>query len=132
MSDIVPGLRYHDATAALKWLAAAFGFQERFVVPNPDGAIAHAEMRFGDGYIMLGSARDDDLNMKPPGDLGTVTQSIYVILQDTDAHYARAKAAGAEIVRELHDTDYGSREYIARDPEGHLWCFGTYRPGDHA
>ena len=59
-----------------------------------------------------------------------MTQSVYVVVEDTDAHHARAKAAGAEIVRELQETDYGSREYSARDSEGHLWHFGTYRPGE--
>jgi uncharacterized glyoxalase superfamily protein PhnB len=129
MSDIIPGLRYRDAPAALKWLAAAFGFEERLVVPGPDGTIAHAEMSFGDGFIMLGSAKGDVPTVNAAWALSEVTRSIYIVLEDTDAHYARAKAAGAEIVRELGDTEYGSRDYIARDPEGNVWCFGTYRPG---
>jgi len=130
MSRIIPGLRYQDAPAAMKWLAGAFGFEERLVVPNPDGSIAHAEMSLFGDHIMLGSAKEDFLGMKPPREVGAVTQSIYIVLDDADAHYARAKAAGAEIIRELGDTDYGSRDYVARDPEGHVWCFGTYRPGD--
>lgn len=68
--------------------------------------------------------RDED-----PRELGPVNQGVYVIVDDgIDSHYERAHAAGAEIVRELHDTDYGSRNYVARDPEGNLWSFGTYRP----
>jgi len=79
---------------------------------------------------MLGSARDDDWGrqVKPVADVGVRTGAAYVIVSDIDAHYARAKAAGAEIVRPLADTDYGSREYAARDPEGQVWSFGTYDP----
>jgi uncharacterized glyoxalase superfamily protein PhnB len=81
--------------------------------------------------IMLGSARDDEFGqwVKPPREIGGVgTQSAYVIVDDTVAHYARAKAAGAEIVMEVADQDYGGRLYSCRDLEGHLWSFGTYDP----
>ena len=126
---IIPCVRYRDAPAAIAWLGEAFGFIETMVVPGPDGTIAHAQLAFGSGMIMLGSQRDDDgLPLRSPCDLGGMTQSIYVVVDDADAHHARAVAAGAEIVRELEDTPYGSREYAARDPEGHLWNFGTYRP----
>jgi uncharacterized glyoxalase superfamily protein PhnB len=97
-------------------------------VPGPDNTIAHAELSFGNGMVMIGSAREDGFPVKPPGDLGAVTQSAYVIVGDVDAHYARAKAAGAKILRDLQDTDYGSREYSAFDPEGQLWNFGSYDP----
>ena len=125
---IIPCLRYADAPAAIAWLKKAFGFTETMVVPGPDGTIAHAQLAFGTGMIMLGSAQDDALALKSPCDLGGITQTIYVIVENADAHYARAVLAGAEIVRELEDTPYGSRDYSARDPEGHLWNFGTYRP----
>ena len=125
---IIPCLRYADAPAAIAWLKKAFGFTETMVVPGPDGTIAHAQLAFGSGMIMLGSAQDDALALKSPCDLGGITQTIYVIVENADAHYARAVLAGAEIVREPEDTPYGSREYTARDPEGHLWNFGTYRP----
>ena len=125
---IIPCLRYADAPAAIAWLKKAFGFTETMVVPGPDGTIAHAQLAFGSGMIMLGSAQDDALALKSPCDLGGITQTIYVIVENADAHYARAVLAGAEIVRDLEDTPYGSREYAARDPEGHLWNFGTYRP----
>jgi len=117
--NIFPALRYRDARAAVEWLAGTFGFEERLVVPGPDGAVVHAEMGFGPGVIMLGSA----------GDAGATKGGIYVYVEDVDAHHERARAAGAEIVRELAETDYGSREYSARDPEGHSWSFGTYLPG---
>ena len=130
LPDVIPAMRYRDAPAAIEWLAKAFGFEKHFVVPGPDGGIAHAELRLGNGFIMLGSARDDELRFEPPQKGGVVTQSVYVVVLDPDAHYQRAKAAGAEIVRDLKDTNYGSREYSARDLEGHVWHFGTYRPGE--
>ena len=126
--SIVPCLSYEDAPAAIAWLGEAFGFTETMVVPGPDDTIAHAQLSFGSGMVMLGSKRDDALALGSPCDLGGVTQSIYVVVDDADAHYARALLNGAEIVRELEDTPYGSRDYSARDPEGHLWHFGTYRP----
>lgn len=126
--NIFPFLRYRDAPAAIAWLATAFGFERHAVYPGNDGTIAHAQLSLGGGIVMLGSARDDVLGMKSPRDLGAVNQGIYVALDDIDAHYARARAAGAEILRPLADTDYGAREYTARDLEGHLWSFGTYWP----
>jgi uncharacterized glyoxalase superfamily protein PhnB len=127
--NLFPFLRYKDAPAAIEWLVAAFGFREQMVVPNSDGTVAHAQLSFGPGVIMLSTAREDDLRMKSPLDLGAVNQGTYVYLEDVDAHCERAKKAGADIVRAPDDTDYGSREYTARDLEGHLWSFGTYRPG---
>lgn len=121
-------LTYDDARAAVDWLEQAFGFKRSSVHEGPDGKIAHAELRFGDGMIMLGSAGKNDFGLKTPRELGAVNQGVYVIVDDgIDAHHAQAKAAGAEIVREPNDTDYDSREYMARDPEGNLWSFGTYR-----
>ena len=128
--NIFPGLRYKDAPAAIDWLVRAFGFEQQMVVPGPDDTIAHAQLTLGPGVIMLGSARDDELRLASPKDLGATTAAVYVYVSDVDAHYAQAKAAGAEVVRELADTDYGSREYSVRDPEGHLWSFGTYLPGE--
>lgn len=125
---LVPFLRYDDAPAAIAWLQRAFGFQEQMVVPGPDGTIAHAQLRFGNGVLMLGSTRDDALRVRSPRALGAVTGGIYVHLQDVEDHYRQARSAGAEIVHELAETEYGSREYTARDPEGHLWSFGTYAP----
>jgi uncharacterized glyoxalase superfamily protein PhnB len=122
---VFPALRYRDGAAAVDWLARVVGFEKRLVVPGPGGQVAHAEMALGGGMIMLGSGKHGDDN---PWD--RVAQGTYVVVDDVDAHHARAKAAGAEIAMELHDTDYGSREYSVRDPEGHLWSFGTYRPAE--
>ena len=125
---IYPFLRYDDARAALEWLERAFGFRKTMEVPGPGGTIAHAQMSFGTGMVMLGSARAP-VNAQEPEDALDARHGIYVAVDDADAHYARARAAGAEIARELEDTDYGSREYSARDLEGYHWSFGTYRPG---
>lgn len=126
-ATIYPVLRYQDAPAAIDWLQAAFGFEPLLVAPNPDGSIAFAEMRFGAGVIMLGSARDEH-GWRSPRDLPGLNQTLYVSIEDPDAHCERARAAGALITRELEITDYGSREYSASDIEGHHWSFGTYRP----
>jgi uncharacterized glyoxalase superfamily protein PhnB len=131
ISTVVPAMRYRDAAVAIEWLCKAFGFEKHLVVPGENGAIAHAQLTFGNGMIMLGSARDDEFGrwVKPPQEMdGVGTQSAYVIVDDADAHYARAKASGAEIVMEVADQDYGGRLYACRDPEGHLWNFGTYDP----
>jgi uncharacterized glyoxalase superfamily protein PhnB len=131
MSDqtIFPALRYRDAPAAIEWLGRALGFEARMVVDGPNGTVAHAELAYDGAVIMLGTARPPDADdysaaAPPPG--GT---ALYLAVDDPDAHHARAVGAGAEIVRELEDTDYGSREYSVRDPEGNVWSFGTYRPG---
>jgi len=130
-ATIIPTMRYRDAGAAIEWLCRAFGFEKHLVVPGEDGSVAHAELTFGNGMIMLGSARDDEFGklIKTPGDLGGVgTQSPYVIVPDADAHYRRAVAAGAKIVRDIKDEDYGGRAYSCRDPEDHLWNFGSFDP----
>ena len=110
---IFPALRYEDAPAAIDWLEKAFGFQRQMIVPNPDGTIAHAEILCQGSMIMLGSYRDDFFRYKTPAAAGGVTQAAYLYIADIDAHFARAVAAGAEIVVELKNTDYGSREYSA-------------------
>jgi len=126
---IVPALRYRDAPAAIKFLRDAFGFAEHLVVPGPNDTIVHAELTLGNGMIMLGSAHggEYDRYMKAP-DGGPQTQTVYVIVPDADAHYARAKAAGAEILMDIKTEDYGGRGYTCRDPQGHIWTFGSYDP----
>ena len=129
--NVIPTLRYRDAPAAIDWLCDAFGFERHLVVPGEGDTIAHAQLTCGNGMIMLGSAGDDDFGrlQKTPADVGGVgTQSPYIIVPDADAHYERAKAAGAAIVYDIRDEDYGGRGYSCRDPEGHLWNFGTYDP----
>lgn len=130
-STIQPTLRYRNAPAAIDWLCQVFGFERHAVYPGPDNTIAHAELTLGGGMIMLGSARDDAYGrgFRSPGELGNVeTRSSYIVVDDADAVYERATAAGATIVRPLQDTDYGSREFMVKDPEGHSWSAGTYNP----
>jgi uncharacterized glyoxalase superfamily protein PhnB len=115
---VFPALSYDDPRAAVDFLESAFGAEEHAVYRADDGGIRHAELRFGNGLVMFG----------PSGDRDSVPASVYVVVDDPDAHHERARAAGAEIVLELHDTDYGSREYGAKDPEGNAWYFGTYQP----
>ncbi|MGJ3245183.1 MAG: VOC family protein [Elainellaceae cyanobacterium] len=130
-ATIIPTLRYRDAAAAVEWLCQAFGFEKHLVVPNDDGTIAHAQLVFGNGMIMLGTARDDGFGrlQQPPSQVdAVVTQSPYILVEDVDKHYERAIAAGAKIVLDIKDQDYGGRDYSCRDPEGHVWNFGTYAP----
>lgn len=124
---IYPALSYDDGAAAMQWLVDAFGFSVVADYRNEDGTLGHGELSFGSGMVMLGQSKPD-LGWVSPRDLPAVAQTVYVYTSDPDAHYARAKAAGAEITREPQDTDYGAREYSAKDPEGHTWSFGTYRP----
>ena len=130
-ATIVPALRYRDAPAAIEWLCRAFGFEKRLIVPGGDGTIAHAQLVLGNGIIMLGSARDDEFGafQRPPDTPDDpVSMSVYAIVEDVDAHHARAAAAGARVVMPPADQDYGGRLYSCRDPEGNLWNFGSYDP----
>ena len=128
---IIPTLRYRDAPAAIDWLCAAFGF-ERHAVYADGATVHHAQLTFGNGMIMLssaGNAGEWGQHMVQPGEIGMrETQSPCVIVADADAHYARAMAAGAQIVIGIADQQYGGRGYACRDPEGHLWWFGSYDP----
>lgn len=127
--QIIPALRYRDAAAAIDWLCAAFGFARKMVVPGEEGRIAHAELTLGNGMIMLGDVETAYGRLVAAPNKGEpATQGIYVVVDDADSHYARAKAAGAEIVIDIRTQDYGGRDYTARDPEGHVWTFGTYDP----
>ena len=119
-----PCLGYADAPAAIDFLKAAFGFEATVVVPGDDDrAVAHSELLtpWGGGVMVTAAAGADDLAGRPG------TGSISVVVDDPDALFERATAAGAEVVRPLRDeTDYESRGFIVRDPEGNVWCFGTY------
>lgn len=122
MSQIIPYLFYADVPKAVAWLEAAFGFEK--IVIEPTGTDRHhGEMRFGAGMIMMGTA-SDEFDSKTPRQANARTQGTFIYLADVDAHYARAKAAGAEIVNELSDQAYG-RTYWARDLDGHDWFFTT-------
>jgi uncharacterized glyoxalase superfamily protein PhnB len=132
-ATVIPCLRYRNGPAAIEWLCTAFGFEKQAVYPNPDGSIAHAQLRFGNGMIMLGSITDKETQfsklIKQPDEIGGAeTQCAYLVVADADAVYAKAKAAGAEIVLDIKDEDYGGRGFTCRDLEGRIWSFGTYDP----
>ena len=120
---ITPYLLYEDGAGALEWLSRAFGFDEVLRFTGDEGYVTHAEMRLGGASIYMG---DPGEQYKNPKRLGQETVGIYVLVDDVDAHYDRAKAAGAAILAEPADQDYGDRRYTARDPEGHHWYFAHH------
>ena len=125
MQSIYPSLRYRDASRAIDWLIETFGF-ERHAVYEDRGLVQHAELRYRNSIVMLGSEQptNGERGFGPRAGQGW----LYVVVEDPDAHYQQSKRAGAEIIRELEDQAYGSRDYSARDPEGNVWSFGTYDP----
>ena len=132
-ATVIPSLRYADAKAAITFLCKAFGFEETLVVPGEGDSIAHAQLTFNGGMVMLGSsgAHDNEYDRitRPPEELGgKVSGGIYVVVEDVDGHRDRAVAAGAKILMPLVDQDYGGRGYSCLDPEGQVWSFGSYDP----
>jgi uncharacterized glyoxalase superfamily protein PhnB len=118
---IYPTISYDDAHKAIRFLTEALGFTEHAVHEGPDGTIAHAELAFGRGMVMINSAGGGSIfELRPV--------CVYVMADDVDEHHRRAVAAGADIVMEPTDQDYGSRDYAVRDFEGNVWAFGTYAP----
>lgn len=118
---VTPYLLYEDVAQALDWLAGAFGFRERLRYAADDGTVNHAEMTVADdGLIMLGHPGPDYRNPKGSGGATALT---HVVVDDVDAHFTRARDAGARILREPADQEYGDRRYDAEDPEGHMWSF---------
>ena len=122
-----PIIAYDDAVAAIEWLQRVFAFQPLMVMTGENGEVGHAELRLGNGVIMP-TTRNRAPDPENPWTQPLATQGLYVALDNVDAHYEHAVSAGADILRPLADTPYGSREYSARDLEGNLWSFGTYRP----
>jgi uncharacterized glyoxalase superfamily protein PhnB len=125
----VPYLAYADAEAALRFLCQAFGFEERLRYPMPDGRIGHAELTFGGGVLMLASVYGE-LGHASPRDLPAVHSQVFCRVDDVDAHFARARAAGAIIASEPAD-QHGERMYRALDHEGHRWIFSGPPRGQH-
>jgi uncharacterized glyoxalase superfamily protein PhnB len=116
---LCPYLYYADVSAAMEFLEKAFGFKEKMLQQDQDGTIRHAEMQFGDAVVMMGAPP----GYKNPNQLGHVTVGMYVHVDDVQAHYERAKAAGANVEGAPMDQTYGVRSYGALDPEGHQWWF---------
>ena len=118
---VVPFLFYGDGHGARRFLEEAFGLRTVFALDGRDGVLMHAEMAFGDGVVMIGTAGSDAGTASPGA-------GVYVVVEDVEAHHARATAAGAEIVYPPREAEMGTWRYSARDPEGHVWVFGSYRP----
>ena len=126
MPRVAPYLFYEDVAAALAWLEEAFGFRERMRMPGPNGRIRHAEMDVAtDGVILMGCPGP---NYRNPKRLGAMTQTLYIRVDELDAHCAHARAGGAVISEEPADQEYGDRRYAAEDPEGHRWYFAQPLP----
>jgi uncharacterized glyoxalase superfamily protein PhnB len=115
--SLIPFVRYEDAPRAMSFLAASLGFEERVRVAGPGGSIVHAEMRLGEATIFVGSLG-----------AGRVPQGVYAYVPDLDAHWARARESGAEIVEPLRTEGDGRRQFVVKDPEGRVWGFGDYQP----
>ncbi|MBT0779358.1 VOC family protein [Paracoccus sp. pheM1] len=124
---IYPTFRFRDAAAMIEWLERAFGFTTHAKYMDGD-KVAHAELAFGSSMIMCGDDKDDAYGEMVGRLSGQGGKSLYIVVDDVDAMFARAQAAGAAIEEGLTYRDYGSREFICRDPEGNLWCFGTWWP----
>jgi uncharacterized glyoxalase superfamily protein PhnB len=123
-SALSSALCYRDPKAALKFLEAAFGFEVVMLIEEGEGALVHSEMAFGDALIMIGSEWTDD-HKSPASIGGKNTQTVHIHVDtDIDAHCARARAAGFEILAEPETQFYGDRTYRCRDPEGHIWTVG--------
>ena len=131
-STVIPSMRYRDCHAAIDWLCRAFGFVAQAVYDGPDGTVAHAQLIFGSGMIMLGSATNAGgwaEHSALPTEVGNrCTHGLCLIVTDAAAVYETAKAAGAEIIGELREMDYGGKAFGCRAPEGYLWSIGEYDP----
>ena len=132
--EIIPNLRYADAPRAIEFLCAAFGFERHavYLSESDPNIVQHAQLIWADRMVMISSAIDTPhvraARMKTVAEAGGPTMGLYLIVEDVDAHAARARGAGAEIIRDPRDEDYGGRGYSARDPEGNVWSFGSYDP----
>lgn len=128
---IIPTMRYEDGNAAIKWLCDYLGFKEHAVFRNEEGRVIHAQLVYGNGMIMVGERikSEFDQYVKVPSEIeGFNTQSAYLIVEEIDAHYQKAKEGKAEIVLPLKEEEYGGKSYTCKDPEGYLWNFGNYNP----
>ena len=117
---ILPHILYQHLQSAIDWLGRTFGFVEHFRYGNPPSG---AQLRLGDAYIMVKQARP---GQSTPAQLGFGTQSLTVFVEDVETHFQRAKSAGAQIVEELHETEYGEFQYGVEDLDGHHWLFSRH------
>lgn len=128
---LVPYLAYADAPAALEFLARAFGFEEQFRHPMPDGRIGHAQLTLDGEVVLMLASTYPEVGFASPSELPAIHSQVHCTVEDVDAHYERARAAGATIVSAPRDEGHGDRSYRAVDPEGHRWMFAArLRAGD--
>jgi uncharacterized glyoxalase superfamily protein PhnB len=127
-TTITPFLVYREPGAAVAWLERAFGLELVRSSKDGNGALEHAELALGSAFVMV-TASGAERELIARDDRGGASAGVHVHVDDVEPRFERARAAGADIVMELQDTDYDAREFVARDPEGHLWSFGTYVPG---
>ena len=120
---VLPHITYENVSRAVVWLTNAFGFTEHYRYGEPGGRVDGAQMHLGNAWIMLNSARPGRAS---PAQVGHDTQSLTVFVNDVDAHFEKAKSAGAKIVEDLHETEYGERQYGVEDLEGHHWLFSRH------
>lgn len=131
-SNLIPCISYRDAPRAIDWLVEVFGFTPRMVVDGPDGIVQHAQLTLGAGMIMLGSLiKEGEYSalMAAPADIGgRQTQTTCLVVDDVDAVYSRARDAGAAMVMDIAEMEYGGLAFTCRDLEGHVWSVGSYDP----
>ena len=130
-SNIIPTMRYKNARQAIDWLCNAFGFEIHLIVEGENHTIAHAQLTFGNSMIMLSSENENEYGklVKTPESLnGINTQAPYIVVEKIDEHYEKAVAAGAIILIEIKDEEYGGRGYTCKDIEEYIWNFGSYDP----
>jgi uncharacterized glyoxalase superfamily protein PhnB len=121
-NTVLPHVAYRDVAKAIAWLARVFGFTEHYHYGDP-AEISGAQMHLGEAWIMLHSARPGS---RSPAEVGLRTQSLTVFVNDVDAHFQQAKSEGAKIVEDLHETEYGERQYGVEDLDGHHWLFSKH------
>jgi uncharacterized glyoxalase superfamily protein PhnB len=131
-SSVIPGLRYRNAKAMIDWLCEVFGFEKQVVHVGPGDIVMHAQLTLGNGMIMVGSVSNQtpvSKLFKQPDEIGGAeTQSPYLIVQDIEAIYVRARGAGANILSDMEEREFGGKAFTCADPEGHVWHLGTFDP----
>ena len=131
-SSVIPGLRYRNACHMIDWLCAVFGFVKQVVHAGPDNTVMHAQLILGNGMIMVGSVNNGtpaSRLLRQPDEIGGAeTQAPYLMVEDIDAVYARARDNGARMLLDLEDRGYGGKAFTCADPEGHVWQLGTFDP----
>jgi uncharacterized glyoxalase superfamily protein PhnB len=123
VDTVLPHLVYRDVAEAIAWLTKAFGFTEYYRYGERGGPVNGAQMHLGNAWIMLEQERE---RRASPARVGYGTQSLTIFVEDVEAHFQRAKAAGAKIVEKLHETGYGELQYGAEDLDGHHWLFSRH------